>query len=100
MKRKFFFTEHALDEIDNDDLELGDIMEIAANGETIEEYGNDKPYPSFLNLGWVNKVIKYPVHVVAARDTEDRIHIIQHINQVPSDGMRPLKSERNEMYSM
>jgi len=36
VKRKFFFTEHALDEIDNDGLAIEDIMAVAENGETIE----------------------------------------------------------------
>ncbi len=76
MKRKFFFTEHALDEMDNDNLEIEDIMFVAENGETIETYDNDKPFPSYLNLGWANGNVKYPIHVVAAKDNEERIHII------------------------
>jgi hypothetical protein len=76
VKRKFFFTEHALDEIDNDDLEIEDIMIIAETGETIESYANDKPFPSFLNLGWATGMVNYPIHVVAAKDNEERIHII------------------------
>jgi hypothetical protein len=76
VKRKFFFTEHALDEIDNDGLAIEDIMAVAENGETIETYDNDKPYPSFLNLGWADGNIKYPIHVVAAVDNEKKIHVI------------------------
>ncbi len=45
VKRKFYFTEHALDEMDNDDPELEDNMRIAVEVETIESYENDKPFP-------------------------------------------------------
>jgi len=76
VKRKFFFTEHSLDEIDNDNLSIEDIMYVAETGETIEDYHNDKPHPSFLKLGWAKGSIQYPIHVVAAIDNEDRIHII------------------------
>ena len=48
MKRRFYFTEHALDEMAYDDLEIEDVMRIAVDGEVFENYPNDKPYPSCL----------------------------------------------------
>ncbi len=75
-KKSFYFTEHALDEIDNDDLLIEDVMAAAATGEIIVSYENDKPFPSFLKLGWSSAKTKYPVHVVCATDDTDRIHII------------------------
>lgn len=66
MEGKFFFTEHSLEEIDNDDLNIEDVQEIAVNGEVIKEYPEDKPFPSTLKLGWVGFWNSYPVHVVSA----------------------------------
>ncbi len=75
-KRSFYFTEHALDEIDADDLQIEDVMEIAEKGEIIEDYKNDKPYPSFLKLGWSSTKPIFPIHVVCALDNGNRIHVI------------------------
>ena len=38
---------------------------VLANGETIDDYPDDMPYPSRLALGWVHG---RPLHVVAAYD--------------------------------
>jgi hypothetical protein len=42
-----------------------DVEFVLANGETIEEYPDDTPYPSRLILGWVRG---RPLHVVAAEN--------------------------------
>ena len=61
VRKRFYFAEHALLEIDNDDLEIEDVMSVAQTGTVIENYPTDKPYPSYLALGWFGKI---PVHVV------------------------------------
>jgi hypothetical protein len=76
LKRSFYFTTHALEEMDNDDLEIEDVMRIAETGEIIANYSSDKPLPSRLVLGWLGKGIRQPVHVVYAIDEQDRKHII------------------------
>jgi hypothetical protein len=76
MHRKFCFTEHALDEIDNDDLNIEDVMNAAVKGEVIEDYPKDKPYPSCLMLGWFGLGNRQPLHVVCAKDNNDYIHVI------------------------
>jgi hypothetical protein len=51
----------------------GEIVSAIMNGEIIETYPKDRPYPSCLVLG----VEEEPVHVVASADTAARIcHII------------------------
>jgi len=40
-----------------------DVRGVPANGEVIEDYPNDTPYPSRLLLGWTGT---RPLHVVAA----------------------------------
>jgi hypothetical protein len=50
-----------------------DIAQVLANGETIEDYPNDTPYPSRLILGWRGL---RPIHVVAATNTLDNKTIV------------------------
>jgi hypothetical protein len=45
-----------------------DVLEAVQNGEIIKEYPDDRPYPSFLILSFVNN---RPLHVVVARNTND-----------------------------
>lgn len=46
-----------------------DIVEISLiNGEIIEEYPNDTPYPSFLLLHFIDDK---PIHIVASLNNED-----------------------------
>ena len=44
-------TEHAEEEAWNDTLSLADIYTAVLDGEVIEDYPTDKPYPSCLVLG-------------------------------------------------
>lgn len=76
MTREFYFTEHALIEMDNDDLNIEDVMNIAETGVLIEDYPKDKPYPSTLRLGFSSVNKKSPIHVVSAVAPDERVHII------------------------
>lgn len=52
-----------------------DVLRTAGEGERIEDYPEDRPYPSALFLGTMGDA--GPLHVVAACDAEnDRTHII------------------------
>ncbi|MBS1920825.1 MAG: DUF4258 domain-containing protein [Bacteroidetes bacterium] len=42
-----------------------DVLDVVRNGEIIKEYPEDKPYPSFLILKFVNY---RPIHVVIAKN--------------------------------
>ena len=51
-----------------------DIYSTILNGEIIEDYSCDKPFPSALFLGWISH---RPIHVVASYDPSDeKIFII------------------------
>jgi len=50
-----------------------DIRHVLEKGETIEEYPQDKPYPSRLVLGWGDE---RPIHIVAARNDLDEETIV------------------------
>jgi len=49
-----------------------DVEETIKNGEIIEEYFDDKPYPSFLALKFYSK----PLHVVFAKNQDDNEIIV------------------------
>ena len=72
-----FYTSHAKFEMENE--EFGrvfehEVYEAICSGEVIEEYLEDKPYPSVLIFG---KTIKdSPLHIVCAYNKEEDLAII------------------------
>jgi hypothetical protein len=50
-----------------------DVRGVIVNGETIEDYLDDIPYPSRLILGWRDR---HPLHVVAAYNDADEETIV------------------------
>jgi len=46
-------------------ISISNVKSVARTGEVIQSYPNDKPYPSFLMLGYINK---RPLHVVIAQN--------------------------------
>jgi len=57
---------HALERMFERGISRRDVKEVLKNGEIIEDYPDDKPYPSALFLGWINDE---PLHVVIALDS-------------------------------
>ena len=55
------------------DIEIKDIRYTIEYGEEINRYPDDKPYPSYLLFGFVEK---RPIHVVLARDEENERCIV------------------------
>jgi hypothetical protein len=51
------------------------VEEVIKNGKIIEKYLNDKPYPSFLILGYEKDDLRKPIHVVFAKIDRDVIII-------------------------
>jgi len=68
----FIYREHAIQRMFERDIFEEDVEQTVQNGIIIEEYLDDKPYPSFLALS--SK--KRPLHVVFARNDEDNEIII------------------------
>ncbi|MBI4356627.1 MAG: DUF4258 domain-containing protein [Gammaproteobacteria bacterium] len=66
--RNFIFSGHAVRRIFARDLRHKDVKDVIKNGAVIAEYWDDKLYPSFLILGFVNK---QPLHVVVAKDKKN-----------------------------
>ena len=50
-----------------------DVKEVVKNGKILEKYSDDKPFPSYLLLGFVKEK---PLHVVVAIDNETKKAII------------------------
>ena len=65
------FTDHARLEMEKDGISADDVLNAIENGKVIEEYVNDKPFPSCLLYG---KSDKNPIHVVCA--------LPQHVNML------------------
>ena len=59
------WSRHALEKMIERGISRKNVKEVLLSGEIIENYSDDKPYPSALFLGWINKK---PIHVVAALD--------------------------------
>lgn len=60
---RLVFRVHALERMFQRRIEADDVRAVLTNGETIEQYPDDTPYPSRLVLGWVES---RPIHVVVA----------------------------------
>ena len=59
------FSGHAVQRIFERGLARSDIVETIRNGEQIEDYPHDTPYPSVLLLGFAGTT---PIHTVIARE--------------------------------
>jgi Domain of unknown function (DUF4258) len=54
-------------------ITTGEVEQTVLQGEVIQEYGDDKPFPSLLILSFI---MKRPVHIVVAQNTETKECII------------------------
>ena len=69
----FIYRVHAIERMFQRDIEEVDAENVLNDGEIIEKYIDDKPYPSYLSLGYIDSV---PLHVVYAEDEEHNYIII------------------------
>ena len=69
----FTYRIHAIERMFQRDITEQDVENVVHNGEIIQTYLNDKPYPSYLSLGFSEK---RPIHVVYAIDDKENIIII------------------------
>ena len=73
MATKLVFRVHALRRMFERRLGVEDVEAVIESGETIEDYPNDRPYPSRLVLGWRGA---RPVHVVVAHNLSENEFIV------------------------
>lgn len=68
------FSGHAVERMFEKRITKNDVVEVIATGEIIAEYPDDRPFPSYLMLGFKNL---RPLHVVFAVDEDSQTcHII------------------------
>jgi len=70
---QFIYRVHAVERMFQRDIEDVDVEYVIKNGNIIESYDDDKPYPSFLSLGFLDGV---SLHVVYAKDENDNCIVI------------------------
>ena len=69
----YIYRVHAIERMFQRDISENDIKECVENGIVVESYKDDKPYPSFLSLYFIEN---RPIHVVYAYDDEKNVIII------------------------
>jgi hypothetical protein len=57
---------HAFQRMLERNISRSEVKRVLLDGEIIQEYPNDHPFPSYLILGYIDKI--KPLHVVAALD--------------------------------
>ncbi|MBN2466146.1 DUF4258 domain-containing protein [candidate division WOR-3 bacterium] len=70
---RLIFRVHALTRMFQRKIDVAEVRAVVAQGEVIQAYPDDKPYPSKLLLGWIGN---RPLHVVVAEDGEHGILIV------------------------
>lgn len=63
-----------------------EVRQILLAGEVIQQYPEDRPYPSRLVLGWHGS---RPIHVVAAYNVDDRETIVITVYEPDPDQWEP-----------
>jgi len=69
-QRRILWKRHALERILERGLTRAIVLDILLNGELIEDYSDDRPFPGGLFLGWNRK---QPLHVVVTLEVQENI---------------------------
>ena len=70
---EYIYRLHAIERMFQRDIEEQDVVNVIERGIIIEEYLNDKPYPSYLAMGKFNNKV---LHVVYAKNAPNNIIVI------------------------
>ncbi len=76
------YSDHSVIQMFKRDIATEDVSTVIDKGEIINEYLYDRPYPSYLLLGFVNM---RPLHVVLAKDDRENKCIIVTVYQPDKD---------------
>lgn len=72
-QRKIIWRRHALERMLERELSRSVVLEVASNGEVIEDYSADRPTPTALMFGWDKE---RPIHVVLSLEPDGEVAII------------------------
>jgi len=64
-KKRIEWKKHVLERMLERGISRADVFTVLLTGKIIESYGSDRPFPSYLILGYVGE---HPIHVVVAYD--------------------------------
>ena len=92
-ERTVRWTSHMLERIFQRGISMKDVMDVLANGEIIEQYPNDYPFPSCLVLGHT-KAGK-TMHIVCGSNGEE-LWLITAYNPNPTEWTEDFKQRRNK----
>jgi len=70
---RLVFRVHAIQRMYQRSITELEVRYVIANGEIIEDYPDDSPYPSRLLLGWHDN---RPLHVVVADNLDEKEYIV------------------------
>ena len=86
------YSDHAILQMFKRDIDTSDVEQVIQVGEIIKSYPDDKPYPSFLILGFRREK---PIHLVIAKNVQDDecIVVTAYIPD-PTIWMKDLKAKR------
>ena len=87
------FRTHAVKRMFQRNISEKEVRHVIENGEVIESYRDDTPYPSRLVLGWVKT---RPLHVVAAENRVERQEIIITVYEPDAKEWDPTFTRRSQ----
>lgn len=88
---EYIYRVHAIERMFQRDIYEHQVEEVVERGEIIESYVDDKPYPSFLVLGYCDGLA---LHVVYAKDEEGNVIVITAYNPSLSKWQSDLKTRK------
>jgi hypothetical protein len=80
------FRIHAIQRMFERQISDKDVLRILQSGETIEDHGDDIPYPNRLMLGWRGK---RPLHAVAVDNINDNETIVITVYKPDPEQWKP-----------
>ncbi|MEA3455026.1 MAG: DUF4258 domain-containing protein [Campylobacterota bacterium] len=87
----FIYRVHAIERMFQREISEEAVEQIVVKGKVIESYENDKPYPSFLALGFHRD---RAIHIVYAKDENSDIIIITAYEPSPEKWEKDMKTRR------
>ena len=91
---KLVFRAHAVRRMYERQISDADVRHVLESGETIENYPDDRPYPSRLILGWHGS---RPIHVALADNLEENETIVITAYEPDPDKWTPDFKKRRKL---
>ena len=89
---QIMFSTHVIKRMFERSITKADVPQVLVNGEVIQSYLQDTPYPSQLVLGWAGN---RPLHIVVATDIQaQKLYIVTVYDPDPSKWEQNLKRKK------